>query len=126
MTFALITSTALAVSAQRPITEIRATGEHTLTGVTPASARQLALADATLKALQESATQLRNLPEVQGLQLKPAQLEAYAAALLDPKEQSVRSAATGQIYRADVILRIDPNGLARRTRLLRPRMRHGR
>src|SRR5262249_18527625 len=88
LTFVLTASGALAaVSAQAPIMEIRATGEYTLSGTTLDAAKQAAAAAATHKALQEAATRLRNLPEIQSLQLKPTQLEACLAAFSDPEDQ---------------------------------------
>ncbi len=119
LTFALTVSAAVAVSSQMSVTEIRATAERTLNGTTPDSAKQAALADATHKVLQETATRLESLPEVQAMQLKPSQLQAFLAALSDPEEQSERSAPAGQTYRADVLLRIDPRDVVRRIRLLR-------
>jgi tetratricopeptide (TPR) repeat protein len=69
--------------------------------------------------MQEATTRLQNTPEVQALQLKPDQLEAYIDAMLDPQEQPVRTAAAAeQTYRADVFVRLDPGDLVRRFRML--------
>jgi tetratricopeptide (TPR) repeat protein len=119
LAFAWTVSSAAAALPQTPAVEIRATGEYALIGTPADSAKQLALADARRKALQDAVAQLRDLPEVQTLPLKPTQLEAYAAALLDPEEQSGRSITAGPTYRAEVLLRFDPNEVAVRMRLLR-------
>ena len=107
--------------AQSPATEIRVTGEHPMANVEPATAKQLALVDAEHKTLIEVGVRLQALPDVKALQLKPNQLDAYAAAIADIQEQPTRTSATAgrAVYQVDVLLRLDAGETLRRLGRLR-------
>ena len=106
--------------AQSPATEIRVTGEHQVAAIdTPESAKQLALVDAERRLLREASARLQDLPEVRALQLRPNQLDAYTAALVDIQEQSTRTpTASPAVYRVDVLLRLQVDEMLRRLRRL--------
>ncbi|MEO8257466.1 MAG: tetratricopeptide repeat protein [Acidobacteriota bacterium] len=113
----LILGLAAAASAQTPAIEIRATGTHSpSSGETPELARQLALADATRQALQQAGGRLKDLAGVKALQLTPAQVDAFAAATLEPQEQPPPTAAAPNRggYQADVLIRLDEGDAVRR------------
>ena len=113
----LVVTVASSAFAQPPATDIRVTGEHPMAKAdTPDSAKQLALVDAEHKTLREAVARLQNVPEAKGLQLKPNQLDAYAAAIVDIQEQSARTAtaASGAVYQVDVLLRLDASETVRR------------
>jgi tetratricopeptide (TPR) repeat protein len=113
---------ASAAYAQSPATEIRVTGEHPMaTSDSPDSAKQLALVDATRKALQQAVASLQDLADVKALQLKPVQLDAYVAAILETHEESARTttAANRAVHQVDVLVRLDPREAVRRLAGLR-------
>jgi tetratricopeptide (TPR) repeat protein len=113
----LVLTLASSAFAQSPAIEIRVTGEHTMAGGdTPDWAKQFALVDATRKAWQQTVTRLQDLAEVKALQLKPIQLDAYAAALVETQQQSERTtaAANRSVYQVDVLVRLDGGESARR------------
>ena len=96
------------------ITEVRVTGIHTpAAGDTPDSARRLALADARRKALQAMVVSLQERADIKALQLKPAQLEAYAAPSVDIEETGGAPITPGRI---DAVARFDAADVAGRIR----------
>ena len=116
----LVLTLASSAFAQAPATEFRVTGEHTVAnGDSPDVAKQLALVDATRKA-QRAVTTLQDLADVKALQLKPVQLEAYAAAILETDEEStLTTAAAGTASQVDVLVRLDSRETVRRLAGLR-------
>ena len=111
---------AFSAFAQAQVIEVRATGEHKLNGGTSSSAKQLALVDAARKAWRETASHLGGVAEVKALQLKPAQMDAFIAAMVELEEQSTSPAVQdGQTYRVDVVVRLDAVDVARRMGRLR-------
>ena len=110
LTGTLVLALASSAFAQAPATDIRVTVEQPMTAIdTPDSAKQLALVDARRKTQQEAVGRLKDLAEVKALQLKPDQLDAYAAAILNIQEQSARTSgpASAPVYQVDVLLRLD-------------------
>jgi Tfp pilus assembly protein PilF len=68
--------------------QIRATGEHrAAAGQSADWSRQLALVDAHRKVWREAVKRLETRADVKALRLKPGQLEAYAAVLVEIEEQ---------------------------------------
>jgi tetratricopeptide (TPR) repeat protein len=118
----IVLTLSTAAFAQSPATDIHVTGEHPMTTIdTPDSAKQLALVDAERKTLLEAGARLQALPEAKALGLKPNQLDAYAAGLVDIQEQSTRTAtrAGRAIYQVDVLLHLDASDTLRRLARLR-------
>jgi tetratricopeptide (TPR) repeat protein len=113
---------ALSAIAQSSFIEIRATGERTMSSAdTVDSAKQAALLDAMLKAVEQVSVHLKGVPEVQALRLRPLQLDALVAAIVEPTEESSRTAAVANtvVHHADVLVRLDVLDLARRLGRLR-------
>jgi tetratricopeptide (TPR) repeat protein len=80
--------------AQSAAIEIRVMGEYRASnGDTAESARQLALVDGRQKALRAAAARLLGRADVQGLQLKPIEVEAFTFALLEIEAPSSREPA---------------------------------
>jgi tetratricopeptide (TPR) repeat protein len=118
----LVLALASPAFAQLPATEIHVTGEHPMAKIdTPDSAKQLAFVDAEHKALLEAVARLQELPGVKAFQLKPNQLDAYTAAIVDIQEQSTRTstAASPAVYQVDVLVRLDASEMLRRLVRLR-------
>ena len=109
------------ITAQSPTIEIRGTGEHAVvSGETPDVATQLAFAGALDDAIRTAVTGLQARADVKALELKPAQLEAYATALLDVETApSPATAAARNVVRVQVRARLDAEGAARRMAGLR-------
>jgi len=121
---AVLLTIALAASAQSPVRDIRATGEYTqVNNDTPDAAKQLAQVAAEHKAMDQATDYLGGLDEVKALQLSNAQMNAYAAAVLEPTLQSARtSVVSGRtVYQADVLLKLDAGAVRRFTILQRDR-----
>lgn len=113
---------AVSIFAQSPSADIRVTGEHRmLSGDTPQSARQFALADAMHKAWQETVVRLQGAAEVKAVRLKPGLIEAFVAAILEMEEQPSTAPARGDgaVYRVDVLVHLDTAGMAKRFSELR-------
>ena len=120
----VLLTVALAASAQSPVREIRATGEYTqVRNDTPDAAKQLAQVAAEHKAIDQATDYLGDLPEVEALQLSNVQMNAYAAAALEPTLQSVRTSVVAgrTVYQADVLLKLDAVAVRRFTILQRDR-----
>ena len=97
------------------VVEMRITGEHKpVTGDTIESARLLALADARHKAVHAAVGHLQQRADVKALRLRPAQLEAYAAVLVDLEDQQAGATRTATPVRAQVMARLDAGDAARR------------
>jgi tetratricopeptide (TPR) repeat protein len=102
--------------------QIRATGEHrAAAGQSPDAAQQLALVDARRKVWREAVKRLETRADVKALQLKPGQLEAYAAVLVEIEEQPAASArkGTSPVQQAAVRAAINPNDVVARMAALR-------
>jgi tetratricopeptide (TPR) repeat protein len=124
----LVLTLATVAHAQSPVVEIRVAGTHTIaSGDTPASALQLALADANGKAWQAAASRLRSRADIKALRLQPAQLDAGIAGILDiepvpaapaaaARQATVQVAATAQVT---LRLRLNAGDAARRIAALR-------
>ena len=113
---------ATCVSAQSSNLAIDVTGEHTVTsGDTPDSAKQLARVDAQRRAWQAAVTQLQGREDLKALQLTPAQMEAFAAVLLELEEQPSPTASTTTRGPVQVELRsrMDAGQVVQRIALLR-------
>jgi tetratricopeptide (TPR) repeat protein len=118
----LVLAFATSALAQSTTTEIRVTGEHrTAGGDTPDSARQLALVDARWKAWQAALTRLQSRADVEALQLKPLQVEAFTAILLqiDDPADGATPATAGALVRVPMRARVDAAGAARQMAALR-------
>jgi tetratricopeptide (TPR) repeat protein len=100
MNLSLLTLIIVLVVPQARNVEIRATGQG--------ASKELALADATRKAWQQASAYFRDLPEVKELRLKPDELDAFLAAILQGEEQSARSGAV------DIVIHFDPVRTVRR------------
>lgn len=113
-TLALVLTAAIPPANAR-ITEVRVTGTHTPAAAdTPDSVRRLALADARRKALQAMVENLQQRADIKALQLKPAQLEAYAAPIVDIQETGGAPTAPGRPGRIDAVARFDAADVAGR------------
>lgn len=109
--------TAAIPPANARITEVRVTGTHTPAAAdTPDAARRLALADARRKALRVMVESLQQRADIKALQLKPAQLEAYAAPIIDIQEAGGAPTVPGRI---DAVARFDAADVAGRISSLR-------
>jgi tetratricopeptide (TPR) repeat protein len=103
--FALLLFAAHAASAyaQTAAIEIRVTGRHTITSAdTPELARQLAQIDGQRAAWREAAARLRTRADVTALQLKPAELDAYTAVIVEA--EAVSSTASSSATKGDMLL----------------------
>jgi len=91
--FAFVFAAAVPTFAQS--TELRATGEHRATPADTAdAARRFALVDARKKTWQAAISRLQGLADVKALGLRPRQLDAYVAVLLDVEETGTASTRT--------------------------------
>ena len=120
----VLLSIALAVSAQSVSPDIRVTAEYAATrGDTPETAKQIAVAAAERKALEEAATKLGTFPEVKALQLNSVQVVAYAMGALEPVIDATRSSAQSNrtIYLADSVIKMDDAAVRRFTVLRKDR-----
>ena len=111
----LFLALAVTVRADTRAVEMRIAGEHkSIKGDTTASARLLALADARHKAMQAAIAHLQGRADVKALRLRPVQLEAYAAVLVDIEDQPAGATRTATPVRAQVTARLDAEDAARR------------
>jgi tetratricopeptide (TPR) repeat protein len=82
--FALSVAVAASVHAQPAATEIRVVGQHTIAPTdTPELARQLAHIDGQRAAWRDAVARLRSRADVIALHLKPAELDAYTAVIVE-------------------------------------------
>jgi|RhiMethySRZTD1v2_1073278.scaffolds.fasta_scaffold00361_35 uncharacterized iron-regulated membrane protein/tetratricopeptide (TPR) repeat protein len=80
--------------AQESRIEVQATGEHVLvSGDTPESARQFALIAAHRQAVRDLVSAVQSRVDLAPLQLTPAQLSAYVAALIDSDDSAIAAAS---------------------------------
>jgi tetratricopeptide (TPR) repeat protein len=107
---------AVSAFAQSPPVEIRVTGEYLIAnGETAELAKQLAIVDGTSKAIQEAVSRFQADAEIKALQLKPNQIEAFFAAILETQEQAPRSVVgDDRVYRIDLLSRLDSVQVVRR------------
>jgi tetratricopeptide (TPR) repeat protein len=118
----LVLTCATSAQAQSTTTVLRATGEHTpAVGDTADSARQLAQVDARIKLLQATLARVQADGAVKALRLRPGQLEAYVAVIVEMEEepQQPRPAAGRGPVRVPMLVRLDHADVVRRMTLLR-------
>src|SRR5688572_9863794 len=109
----LFLALAVTVRADTRAVEMRIAGEHrSVTGETTESARLLALADARHKAAQAAIARLQGRADVKALRLRPVQLEAYAAVLVDIEDQQAGATTTATPVRPQVTARLSADGAA--------------
>ena len=117
----LFAAHAASAYAQTAAIEIRVTGRHTITSAdTPELARQLAQIDGQRAAWREAAARLRTRADVTALRLKPAELDAYTAVIV--QAEAVSSTASSSATKGDMLLpmraRVDPSAAVNQMRLL--------
>jgi len=106
------------VHAQSAAIEIRVTGRHTITPRnTPELSTQLASIDGQRAAWREAAARLRTRSDIIALHLKPAELEAFTAVIVEAEVAPSRPATTG-ITLVGVHARVDAPTVVTRMRAL--------
>jgi tetratricopeptide (TPR) repeat protein len=124
LSFTVLLSIALAVSAQSLAPDIRVTGEYTATsGDTPGTAQQMAVVAAERKVIVEAASKIGNLPEVKALQLTAAELDAYGIGALEPVSEAAQTSVQSNrtLYRVDAVIKVDEVSVRRFTVLRKDR-----
>jgi tetratricopeptide (TPR) repeat protein len=118
---ALWVAVAASLYAQSPAIEIRVVGQHTIASTdTPELGRQLAYIDGQRAAWREAAARLRTRADVMALHLKPEELDAYTAVIVEaeaaPPTQS--PAETNGEMRLRLRARVDASAAVNRMRAL--------
>jgi tetratricopeptide (TPR) repeat protein len=118
MTLCLPLVCAASAIAQSQAIVIRATGVHTAaTGEPPELSRQLARVDAQRMLEQQAVTRLQDVAAIKALNLTPARMAAYVAALLEAGDASV--ATTRSTFSVALRVRVDADDMRRRLSGLR-------